>query len=636
MSTQNDARTPLRIVPPPLTDPATAADVAVIAPLPAATVGVPYAVALTASGGTPPYTWAVTSGSLPPGLALDAATGVISGTPATAGAFGFTVTVTDSTGATASADFGLAVSAAPLAITTVSLPPAVVGQAYATTLMATGGTPPYTWSLSGGSLPPGLALNASTGTISGTPTAAGTFAFIVTVSDSTGVAASASLSLTVAAAPAPLTITTTALPDGFVGTAYAASLQASGGVPPYTWSIPAESLPPGITLNAATGSLAGTPTTPGLYEFNVTVTDSVGDTASAVLGLTVLSTLAIVTTSLPPAELDVPYTATVVAEGGITPYTWALTGGLLPPGLAFQPASATIAGTPTAAGTYTFTVTVTDSAGSSASASFTLIVATPVAITTSSLSPGEVGLAYSATLAASGGVPPYTWAVTAGNLPTGLGLNPATGTISGTPATSGSFSFTVQVTDSAGGAASATFSVLIQPALIILTTSLPDGEVGVAYSQTLAAAGGSPPYTWSVSAGSLPAGLSLNPATGTISGTPTAAGTAGFTVTVGDSLGGTSSASLAISVVPAVAITTTSLPDGTVATPYSATLTASGGLTPYTWSIVSGSLPAGLTLNASTGVISGTPLSVGTSSFTVGVTDSLGGTATRALTITIA
>ena len=160
--------------------------------------------------------------------------------------------------------------------------------------------------------------------------------------------------------------------------------------------------------------------------------------------------------------------------------------------------------------------------------------------------------------------------------------------------------------------------------LVITTSSLPAGSVNSPYSATLSATGGQLPYTWSVIAGSLPAGLTLNASSGVISGTPTTAGTSNFTVQVSDSESppATATAPLSITILPQLMITTSSLPAATVNIPYSATLLATGGQLPYTWSVIQGSLPAGLILNPSSGVISGTPTTPGTFNFTVQVTDS--------------
>ncbi|MCJ7655127.1 MAG: putative Ig domain-containing protein, partial [Dehalococcoidia bacterium] len=171
-------------------------------------------------------------------------------------------------------------------------------------------------------------------------------------------------------------------------------------------------------------------------------------------------------------------------------------------------------------------------------------------------------------------------------------------------------------------------------ALNITTTSLPDGTMGSPSSQTLQATGGTGSYTWSITGGSLPAGLTLTPSSGLISGTPTASGPSSFTVQVNDgSTTATKSLSINISS-PTLTITTSSLPAGVVDTPYSQQLQASGGSGTYTWSIISGSLPAGLTLTPSSGLISGTPTIAATSNFTVQVND--GSTTTsKPLSITI-
>ncbi len=173
------------------------------------------------------------------------------------------------------------------------------------------------------------------------------------------------------------------------------------------------------------------------------------------------------------------------------------------------------------------------------------------------------------------------------------------------------------------------------PGLAVTTTSLPDGATGQPYQAQLAASGGEPPYTWSVTQGSLPPGLTLSN-DGVISGTPTAGGSFPFTVQVTDAVSNTASANLSISVTTgALVITTTSLPQGTVSVAYAATLGAAGGVPPYTWSIASGTLPDGLSLNAGTGLISGTPTTDGVSNFTVQVQDAQSNTAQAPLQIVI-
>ena len=176
--------------------------------------------------------------------------------------------------------------------------------------------------------------------------------------------------------------------------------------------------------------------------------------------------------------------------------------------------------------------------------------------------------------------------------------------------------------------------------LAVSTTTLPGGIVSSAFSQSLAATGGTTPYTWAVASGTLPAGLTLS-AAGVISGTPTAAGTSSFTVRVTDSAAATATRALSIDITAAtlpapLAVSTATLPGGIVSSAYSQSLAATGGTTPYTWAVAIGTLPAGLTLSAA-GVISGTPTAAGTSNFTVRVTDASApaATTTRALSLTI-
>ncbi len=159
--------------------------------------------------------------------------------------------------------------------------------------------------------------------------------------------------------------------------------------------------------------------------------------------------------------------------------------------------------------------------------------------------------------------------------------------------------------------------------LSVATSTLPPGVINVPYTTTLIATGGVSPYAWNLGSGSLPPGLSLSRA-GVLSGTPTSAGGFGISVNVADSEQPPSvaSAMLPISINPALQVTTTTLPNGSPSVFYSATLAASGGIAPYSWTITQGSLPIGLTLNATSGVISGTPTATGTSSFTVQASDS--------------
>src|SRR5215467_9023009 len=358
--------------------------------------------------------------------------------------------------------------------------------------------------------------------------------------------------------------------------------------------------------------------------------------------------LTIVTSSLPNGTVNQPYSTAVSGSGGLPPYTWSVTPAL-PANLTFNTQTGAITGTPVTVGTTSHTFILQDSLSppQAVQKTLTLTINTPPAplsITTTSLPAGTVGQAYNQTVQATGGTGPLTWSIVAGTLPQNLGINPMTGVISGTPTAAGTSSFTVQVADSAGQAVTQALSITINlpaPPTITTPSPLPGGTVGQAYSQTLMASGGTGTLSWMVSAGSLPANLTLS-STGTISGTPTNTGTSNFTVRVTDALSqsATKAFSLTISAAPPpLTITTTSpLPNAKVGQMYNTTLQRSGGVAPFTWSVTP-ALPAVLSLNPSTGQITGTPAAgtAGAHNLTFSVQDSSTPTqtASKLLSLTI-
>lgn len=253
--------------------------------------------------------------------------------------------------------------------------------------------------------------------------------------------------------------------------------------------------------------------------------------------LTPATPVTVTTTSLPTPKIGDPFSRTLAATGGVPPYRWSIVAGVLPPGLTLSSAGV-IVGIPTTNSSYTFTVEARDTVGLKGVKEFTLFPST-VFITTSTLPNATVGTNYGYTLGSSGGVLPHTFAVVGGSLPPGFTLTTA-GVLRGTPTAAivGSYTFSLQVTDATGMLSpprSYRLNIVIGPLSITTASPLANATVNSSYYRTVVATGGVKPYTWSVSSGTLPPGLSLNSSTGAISGRPTTAGTSTFTVTVTDS-----------------------------------------------------------------------------------------------------
>jgi len=439
--------------------------------------------------------------------------------------------------------------------------------------------------------------------------------------------------------------TTTGLPAATIGAAYSTQLGVSGGSSPITFALVSGTLPAGLTLSPS-GLISGTPSVVGNATLTFSATDSSTKpvTITTTLTLVVNATPLILTTaSVPNGVVGKAYSTTLTQTGGVSPYTWTISSGALASGLTLSN-TGTISGSPSASGIYSFTVKVTDAEATPqvATKSYTMTVYTALAITTSSLPSGSVKNTYSTTLTASGGTQAYKWSLVSGTLPAGLSLSATTGVISGTPTTAGTSNITVQVADSSSPSQVATTSFslnIVLSTLAITTTSLPGGTISASYNATLTSSGGNPPVTWSLAAGSvaLPAGLGLS-AGGVISGTPTTAGTTMFTVQATDATPASVTQTLSITVVALAPLTisTTSLAGGNIGTGYSATISATGGATPYMFTVTSGVLPPGLVLST-TGILSGTPVAAGSYTFTASVKDSetTPVTVTRQFTVSI-
>jgi hypothetical protein len=339
--------------------------------LPAAQAGTPYTQQITAAGGTAPYTFSVTTGTLPPGLSLDTS-GAISGTAKIPGSYRFTVAATDSSTKTRAGahTYTLRVRQAKGAIilSPANLPDAQAGTPYTQQITGAGGTAPYTFSVPPGTLPPGMSLNPSTGVISGTAKTPGSYPFTITATDSSANSKTGShaYTLRVIQAQGAITLSPANLPDAQAGTPYTQQITAAGGTAPYTFSVTTGTLPPGMSLNPSTGTISGGAKAPGSYPFTITATDSSanGKTGSHAYTLQVTPfpvVLTISPPSLPGGDCNAPYQETITAAGGTAPYSFALTTGTLPAGLSLDTSGVISGVIGNVTGDYSFAVTATDS-----------------------------------------------------------------------------------------------------------------------------------------------------------------------------------------------------------------------------------------------------------------------------------
>jgi Putative Ig domain len=424
---------------------------------PSPNVGVRYNAQLNARGGVGTYLWSLLPGSgpLPPGITLGASNGFLSGVPTLAGTYPFSVQV-DNSGPpqqTATQSYSLTITNDLTVLPFNGYFSAVVNKPYQTTLQVLGGQPPYAWSFVGKSqLAPGLSLDPSSGIITGSPTTVGSFQTAFQVTDSSS--------------PQPQTVKAdiftiivnkqlyfndTTLPDAIAGRHYVAFFPVLGGIGPYVENVVAGSLPPGMFLQSSSNQISGVTNTAGASTFTIEVDDSETPPASIRqdFAVRVNPLLSFPRAVLPNALAGTPYSYTLQASGGLPPFHWSLSA-FNPPQtwLSLDPLTGTIAGTPSQVLQNVFYVNVSDSSNPPQQAGdvASLYVLGKLHITTSTLPTVASATPLGMQIGADGGVGQYTWTTTSGQLPGGVTLD-STGSISGTTSQTGTFPFTVQVTD---------------------------------------------------------------------------------------------------------------------------------------------------------------------------------------------
>jgi PKD repeat protein len=504
--------------------------------------------------------WSLVSGSLPPGLnvsnpypsglAIGFFSGIISGTLTTTGTYTFTLRAMNSAGSdTKSFTINVIMPETP-EITTVSLPNGIIGKSYSQLLKAMDYA---NWSLISSSLPSGITMNSS-GSISGTPTAEGTYSFTVKTENVTG-NDTKSFTITVVTqeptgTPEIPRITTISLLDCKVGLYCARAFSSAETA---EWSIENGSLPPGLGLSGS--YISGTPTEAGEYTFTVRAENVSGsDMKTFTINVVIPEHPEITTSSQMNGIVGQLYNWSLSATESVS---WSFENGSLSPSFTIN-SSGLIQGYITTVGEYTFTVKAENTAGSDTK-TFTVNVTMPEPpeITTNSITNFKIGQSYDIFLKAT---EPAFWSIESGRLPPGLGedfglslkngsgsgyvpicvggfdipLCISTTSISGTPTKVGEYTFTLKA-ENLSGSDTKTFTVNVEmPEPPEITTDfLPDGIVGKSYSKSLKAADYA---NWSLVSGDLPPGVKVN-YSGSISGIPTTAGEYTFTVKAENAVG---------------------------------------------------------------------------------------------------
>jgi hypothetical protein len=581
--------------------------------LPHATEHLDYFFPIQLSGGKAPFVFSLGSGNLPKGLTIQE-NGVLSGKISQAEEYEFTVNVTDRNNNVIQQTFSL-LTCSPLMIQNERLYDGIVGEPYEFTLNASGGYGDYQWMVYSGILPSGLQLDDQQGLITGKPDHSLFSTLVILLTDTDNRKTFKDFTFKVAE---PLAFASDSLPNALKNEQYSEIIRVTGGIGPYTYDHLGR-LPDGLSLDSVKGLISGKSSIGGSANIFVTVLDSTWPAPQEIgqyLKLRTTSMLTILTTSVLPHarrghEIN---TFALEAAGAPSPYTWQIIDGLLPDGITLDSQTGMLSGMPSGWGDFLVKIEVTNTSGQTADKEFIWHIMDILTITSGLLPDAAEDAIYNFSLQAKGGLKPYQWRLNNTSLPESLSLNNQTGTISGIPDSQSARAIVIEVSDSDDPPQTVQkeFHLEIIPkALYIFTPELPDCLVNNPYYAEIKALEGKPPYSWNLKSGNLPAGLEILVSHDSlkIEGTPTQTGLYTFTIEVTDSHTPPNHAekTFNIEISGNVEIITRQLPHAQTGNMYASALQAKGGLPAYIWRITDGKLPAGLTLNARTGDITGIP-----------------------------
>ena len=580
------------------------------------------AVSANASGAV---TYAVSSGTLPNGLSLSSSLGTITGTPTVAGTYTFKIRATGNDSGTISQattpDLTMIVGSSTSLAEDITVGGGWIGEAV-TGRAIFSGYPAPTVTVGSGALPPGVNVSAN-GTLSGNATQSGTYTFTLKGTNFADPEGSSTPSHTIVIEAAPDFTGDAGYTQALnLGDAYSAFTPTATGRS-ITYSLETgTALPAGLTLNSTTGRISGTPTVAGRFVFRVVATNRSGHSFSRSSTITVrqapIFTKSNVLGGIPR---DSNFVFDFDASGYPAP-TYSVTSGSLPSGMSLNGTTGVLSGTPNTAGRYEFTIRALNDGGSVEVTKVVNVNLAPRAVDTSLLERLLVGSDYRDQVVYDS-FPAPTYRVTEGVLPPGLMLNTSNGWLTGKATTGGQYSFKIGVTNGTSSATTGTFNFEVSQAPTKSDdTILAATEIGKPYSDGIVAIA-YPVATYEVTSGVLPSGIKLNPATGELIGTPVATGSYSFTVTAKNSIG-TLAHPLVLEVQQAPQnVTVTAPTDANVGEQYSGKVTATGYPNP-TFAVTSGALPDGVTLDSTTGEISGTVANGGNYSFTITATNAIG------------